>query len=240
MDKESVFLNRFKLDPDKVKGVCLLLAGLAAFAALALALAGPLTQLVKDPQAFRDWVADKGFWGQLACIGLMFLQVVVAVLPGEPLEIAAGYAFGAWQGMALCLIGALLGCVLVVPLTRRFGTKLMRLFFKQEQIDSLDFLKNTKRLRLLVFVIFFIPGSPKDLLNYGLGLTRLRIPDILFLTGVARIPSIVTSTIGGSALGQQNYLFAVLVFVVTGLISAAGLWYYRKLSREEALDGPAT
>ena len=98
----------------------------------------------------------------------MFLQVAIAVLPGEPLEIAAGYAFGAWQGMALCLIGALLGCLVVVPLTRRYGTRLMRLFFKQEQIDSLGFLQNTKRLKLLVFVIFFIPGSPKDLLNLSL------------------------------------------------------------------------
>ncbi len=226
-------MNGKKIDRSKVKGVCLLLAGVACLAALAFALSGPLMNLVKDPQTFRAWVADKGVWGKLACVGLMFLQVAVAVLPGEPLEIAAGYAFGAWQGMALCLAGALLGCLAVVPLTRRYGTRLMRLFFKQEQIDSLGFLQNTKRLKLLVFVIFFIPGSPKDLLNYGLGLTRMRLSDVLLVTGVARIPSIITSTIGGSALGQQNYLFAAAVFLLTGLISAAGLWYYRKLSREE-------
>ncbi|WP_102412396.1 VTT domain-containing protein [Beduinella massiliensis] len=226
-------MNGKKIDRSKAKGVCLLLAGAACLAVLALALSEPLMNLVKDPQTFRDWVSDKGIWGQLACVGLMFLQVAIAVLPGEPLEIAAGYAFGAWQGMALCLIGALLGCLVVVPLTRRYGTRLMRLFFKQEQIDSLGFLQNTKRLKLLVFVIFFIPGSPKDLLNYGLGLTRMRLTDVLLVTGIARIPSIITSTLGGSALGQQNYLFAAAVFLLTGLISAAGLWYYRKLSREE-------
>lgn len=220
----------------QVKKLCLLLAVLAAFVLLVLVLSRPLFDLVSDPVAFRDWVADRGAWGQLACVGLMFLQVIVSILPGEPLEIAAGYAFGTWQGMALCLVGAQLGCLVVVPLTRRYGPKLMRMFFKQEQIDSLSFLQNTKRLRLLVFVLFFIPGSPKDLLNYGLGLTRLRLWDVLLLTGVARIPSIITSTIGGSALGEQNYLFAALIFGCTILISVAGLWYYRHLCKREAFN----
>ena len=185
----------------------------------------------KARDAFIGWARGSGLAGVGVFMGIQILQVVVAVLPGEPLEIAAGYAFGAWRGMLLCLTGAVLGCALVMAVTRRFGPQLMRAFFKQEQIDSLSFLQNRERLRLILFIVFFIPGSPKDLLNYGLGLTRLRMPGVLLITGVARIPSIITSTVGGSALGEQNYLFAAAVFVGTALLSALGLLCYRRITR---------
>lgn len=220
-----------RISPKQLKALALLLAVLCCLIPLALWLLGPLMQIAEDPHAFRMWVQEQGVLGGLACVGLMMLQVVVAVLPGEPLEIAAGYAFGAWQGMLLCLTGAVLGCALVMAVTRRFGPRLMRAFFKQEQIDSLSFLQNRERLRLILFIVFFIPGSPKDLLNYGLGLTRLRMPGVLLLTGVARIPSIITSTVGGSALGEQNYLFAAAVFVGTALLSALGLLGYHRIAR---------
>lgn len=220
-----------KFRPNNLKACALLIAALACLIPLALWLFRPLMRIAEDPHAFRAWVQEQGALSNLACVGLMMLQVVVAVLPGEPLEIAAGYAFGAWRGMLLCLTGAMLGCALVMAVTRRFGQRLMRVFFKPEQIDSLAFLQNPERLRLILFIVFFIPGSPKDLLNYGLGLTRLRIPGVLLLTGVARIPSIVTSTVGGSALGEQNYLFAVAVFAGTALLSALGLLCYRRIAR---------
>ena len=87
-------------------------AGLTAFvlamAAICLMAGKPMLALLSDPERFRDWVDERGLWGRAAFVGMMSLQIIAAMIPGEPLEIAAGYAFGAAEGTALCLLGALL------------------------------------------------------------------------------------------------------------------------------------
>jgi uncharacterized membrane protein YdjX (TVP38/TMEM64 family) len=157
----------------------------------------------------------------------------VAIIPGEPLEIGAGYAFGAVEGTILCLIGAVLGGAIVVLLVRRYGIKLVEVFFPREKIMSLRFMQDSRRLELLVFIVFMIPGTPKDLLCYAVGLTNLRMWDWLWISLVARIPSIITSTIGGNALGERNYVFAAAVFAVTLFISLGGILLYRHICRKE-------
>lgn len=140
----------------------------------------------------------------------MIFQIIVAIIPGEPLEIGAGYAFGAVEGTILCLIGAVLGGAIVVLLVRRYGIKLVEVFFPKEKIMSLRFMQDSRRLELLVFIVFMIPGTPKDLLCYAVGLTNLRMRDWLWISLVARIPSIITSTIA-ARLGERNYVFAAAV-----------------------------
>ena len=131
------------------------------------------------------------------------------------------------------LIGAVLGGAIVVLLVRRYGIKLVEVFFPKEKIMSLRFMQDSRRLELLVFIVFMIPGTPKDLLCYAVGLTNLRMRDWLWISLVARIPSIITSTIGGNALGERNYVFAAAVFAVTLLISLGGILLYRHICRKE-------
>ncbi len=191
----------------------------------------PIIEWVKDPVAFRGWVERHGILGDLAFLGMMILQVVVAILPGEPFEIAAGYAFGVWEGTFLCLLGTTIGSCLVFGFVRTLGMRVVELFFSREQIGGLKFLRDKKRLTLLTFIVFFIPGTPKDLLTYAVGLTPMRFTTWLIITIFARIPSIITSTAGGNALGMQRYVFAIIVFAATLLVSAAGLWAYRRMNR---------
>ena len=81
----------------------------------------PMLRFVSEPEKFRLWVDGHGLWGRVLYVGMCFLQVVVAIIPGEPLEIAGGYAFGAVWGTVLCLIGLFLGSVVIFALVRRFG-----------------------------------------------------------------------------------------------------------------------
>ena len=199
----------------------------------------PLVQFVSQPEAFRDWVDSMGVWSRLAFIGMMALQIFVALIPGEPLEMGAGYAFGSIQGTVLCLLGAALGSILVVLFVRYFGVKAVEVFFSREKIQSLRFLQNKQRRNTLFFTLFFIPGTPKDILTYVAGLTDIRLGTWLLITTPARIPSIITSTISGDALGVGNLTFAILVFGVTLLISAGGLIMYQRICRanEEGSHG---
>lgn len=209
--------------------------GIAAFALALLAvflLAGrPMTAFLTDPEAVRAFVEESGAWSRLAFVGMMVLQIFVAIIPGEPLEICAGYAFGVWEGTALCLVGAVIGSALVFLFVRAVGVRAAEVFFPRDKLDSLRFLQNEKKLNMLVFILFFIPGTPKDILSYVVGLTRMRMLTWLSISGVARIPSIVTSTIGGDAVGMGDLSFAAIVFAVTLLISAAGLLVYNRMVR---------
>jgi uncharacterized membrane protein YdjX (TVP38/TMEM64 family) len=195
----------------------------------------PLISTLSDPAAFRAWVDARGVWGKLAFIGMCILQVVVAFIPGEPFELAAGYAFGALEGTLLVWAGLVLGSTIVFLFVRKFGVKLVEAVFPREKIDSLPLLNNEKTLNATAFVLFFIPGTPKDLLTYAAGLTKIRILPWILLTSVARLPSIVTSTVSGSALGTQRYILAAVVFGVTALLSGAGFLIYRAAEKKRAM-----
>lgn len=191
----------------------------------------PLIQFVQEPEHFRAWVDEQGILAPIAFLGMLVLQIVVAVIPGEPLEIAAGYAFGAVEGTLLCLFGAFLGRVAVFLLVRKLGARAVDVFFPLDKLNELKFLQNKRRLTLWVFFLFFLPGTPKDVLCYVVGLTDLPLRSWLIISAIAPLPSIVTSTIGGDALGMGDYGFALLVFVITVVISGLGLLAYHLICR---------
>ncbi len=209
--------------------------GIALFILLSLLVAQyagrPLIRFAGQPELFRQWVDEKGLWAHIVFVGMVALQVIVAIIPGEPLEIAAGYAFGALEGTVLCVIGALLGSLAVFLAVRRLGQRMAEVFFSLEKIRSLKFLQNERRLSFWVFLIYLLPGTPKDLLCYFVGLTDLPLANWVFITAVARLPSIVTSTVSGNALGEEEYVVAAVVFAVTTAVSLIGVVVYRVICR---------
>ena len=187
----------------------------------------PLIRFAQEPERFRQWVDQQGLWAHVLFTGMVILQVIVAVIPGEPLEIAAGYAFGAVEGTLLCVLGTFIGGILVFLLVRRFGLRAVEVFFPPEKLQKLRFLHNERRLSKWVFFIFFLPGTPKDVMCYFVGLTSMPLRTWALISAVARLPSIVTSTVGGNALGMGEYTFAIIVFAATLVISGIGLLLYR-------------
>lgn len=210
-------------------------AGIALFLLLSLAIfwfvGKPFLAFVSEPEKFRLWVDGHGIWGRLAFLGMMLLQVFVAIIPGEPLEIAAGYAFGAVEGTMLCILGAGIGSALVFLFVRRFGVKAVEVFISQEKIRSVRFLNDPKRLYPLITIAFLLPGTPKDVLCYCAGLTPIRFRHFLWISSICRLPSVVTSVLGGNALGSGNWQAAVWIFLATMAVSLIGLLIYKRISR---------
>ena len=136
---------------------------------LFFALGKPMAALFEDPERFRSWVREMGAGGRLAFVGMVAVQIVVAFIPGEPLEIAAGYAFGAWEGTLLCMLGAGVGGMAVFLLARKLGVRAVEAFVPREKIDSLGFVRDARRLTLWMWILFLIPGTPKDALAYRRG-----------------------------------------------------------------------
>lgn len=194
----------------------------------------PLIRHLREPEVFRQWIESHGLAGKLAFVSICILHIVIAIIPGEPIELFAGYAFGFWRGTLMCEIGIIVGGVLVYCFVHRYGRRAVNIFFSREKIDSLRFLQDEQKLEFWVFILFFIPGTPKDIMTWIVPLTRMKLGHFLLISGIARLPSVITSTIGGNALGTGRMWFAVIVFAVTALISAVGVVVYRRIQRKKS------
>ena len=183
---------------------------------------------------FRDYIRSFGALGPLVLLGLQILQVFIALIPGEIVETAAGYVLGPWLGTAVCYLGICLASSLIFTLTRRYGVKLVEVFVSREKINELRFLNTAQKRNTLIFLLFFIPGTPKDLLTYFVGLTDIRLRTFLLLSMVARIPSVITSTFGGHLLEQERYIGAVILYGITGILSLGGMLGYNRYLKKKA------
>lgn len=197
-----------------------------------------LVKFLSNPEALRDWVDEKGWSSRLIFGAMVIFQIIIAIIPGEPFEIAAGYAFGWLEGTVLCIVSAAIGSIITFGLVRKFGMKLVRIFFSEEQINSVKFLKTNEKRDFLFLIIYMLPGTPKDLLGYFAGLTDLPFPVFCLICSLGRIPSVITSTIGGNALGTQRYGAAIIVFVITLAVSGLGLLIYNRICKNSRGKNP--
>ncbi len=184
---------------------------------------------LRSTEEFQAFLEAYGWRGRLILLGIQCLQVVVAFIPGEVVELSAGYAYGAVEGTLLCMAGVAISSSLIFLLTKKIGTPLVELFISREKISELRFINSEKKLKRLIFLLFFIPGTPKDVLTYFVGLTDIRLSSFLIISLVARIPSVVSSTLCGRLIGKQDYLNAVIVYAITAAVSLVGYLIYNKI-----------
>lgn len=193
----------------------------------------PLAALVEDTDRLREWVEEKGWGSRLIYMAVMCLQVMIAVIPGEPFEMAAGFAFGPIEGLFICMGGIALGSMVVFGLVRLFGMKLVEIYFSREKIESLKILRNPKKLFLVMAALMLLPGTPKDLLTYCAGLTKISWATWLLISTVGRVPSLITSTLGGHAIAEGRYLQAGIIFIVTTFLCGAGLYVFARVKTDK-------
>ena len=184
-------------------------------------------------EGFRDYIRSFGILGPFVMLLIQFLQVFIALIPGEFVETAAGFAFGPVFGTLICYIGVAAASSIVFLLTRRFGIRLVEVFTSRDKINELKFINTEKKRNYLIFILFFIPGTPKDLLTYFVGLTDIKLGSFLIISLIARIPSVLSSTFGGHLLGVGQYWDAVLLYTITGAVSLIGLMVYNKIIKRK-------
>lgn len=183
--------------------------------------------------SLKAFLARFNGYDELAFVAIRAFQTVIKIIPAEPLEIASGVFYGTWKGLLFCMLGTEIGSLVIILLSRIFGRKLVNLFFPIEKIDSLKFLQNRKRAYFSLFFIYLIPGTPKDVLTYVASITNLNMPLFLLVTGIARIPSIITSTLCGEQIINKNYTLAIIIFAATGLAGIVSSVIYQKLSEKK-------
>lgn len=239
--KETLNESALEIKNVKSKRMAVIAASVFMLTALVVCyftLGKKLVLFIEDRNAFNAWLDGFGVWGKVVFVMIRAVQTVVKIIPGEPLEIAAGYAYGIWGGMLYCLLGSFLGSLVIIALTKKFGMKLVSLFVPKKKIDSLAFLQNKKNLNVTLFIIYLIPSTPKDIITYLISLTDENIALFLLITTIGRIPSVITSTWCGSAIESENFLLAAIVFIATAVLGVGGACIYSRISaknKEEVL-----
>jgi len=159
--------------------------------------------------------------GPLSFIGFIFLQalqVIAAPVPGEVTGLIGGFLYGPFLGVILSTLGLTLGSWIAFYLSKTFGRPFVDKFVSRETLDKYDYLLHHKGA-FLVFILFLIPGFPKDILCYILGLGHLSTKEFLIISTVGRFSGTVLLTVGGSYLRhQQYYRFSVLLGIAVVVV----------------------
>lgn len=187
-----------------------------------------------DPARVRAFVAEHAIASRLVLFSINFIQVLLAFLPGEPVELASGYAFGFWEGTAMCLVASGAATCVIWWAVRRWGWHLIDLFFDRSLVERFSWLQNSRRMGLVMLCVFLVPGTPKDFLTYFAGLTSMGFVPVVLIATFGRIPSIVTSTVAASALGAGEVELAVAAVAVSVLMLVAGGCLVRVVHRRAA------
>ena len=185
----------------------------------------------------RDFVKDRGAVGVLLMLGVQLIQVVLSVIPGEPVEVLFGFIYGPFAGAALCLAGMTLGSFAVFCATRALGKNFMEKVEQSGKYNKLKFLKDPARRDMLIFILFFLPGTPKDTLTYFAPFTKISLGKFLLISTIGRIPSVITSTFAGESIFAGDYLGSVIIFAVTGAIGLAGIAVYNHIIKRNEKSG---
>ena len=186
-------------------------------------LCSPVIDMLSDPvtQAqFEEWVNSLGILGVGIMLLIQILQIVIAFIPGEFVQVMAGAMYGTWGGLALCLTGCVLASAVIFALIRRLGRDFVIKFFGEEQLSKYDFLQDSSKLETLVFILFLIPGLP----TYIVPLTPISMTNFLVLSTVGRLPGMIASTLIGSSVSNANWPLIIGIFVVVIVIALLGIW----------------
>ena len=183
-------------------------------------------------EAFSAWVSGLGLKGVFVLLGLQILQVVVSVIPGGPVQIIAGAAYGVWGGLFIIISGCTAATMLVFFMVRKFGLPLVKRFIGASALETWGFLASEKKTALVTFILFLIPGVPKDTLTYLAPLSRLSLVQFTMISIIARFPAMLSSTVMGDAAIQGNRVLFSAVFGITFLAGILGIQFKDRIARK--------
>ena len=175
---------------------------------------------------FREYKAES----VLFYIGAQILQIVICIIPGQWLQFAAGYIYGFWLGYLLSLVGAAIGTVFTYYIARILGHDAMHLIFGEEKIHQMLNSLNSKKAVVLVFLIFLIPGVPKDLCNYVAGLSEMKLKRFMVVSLIGRSPGMMGSLLIGLSIVSGKYVGSGVIAAAAVILFALGIIFRKKIT----------
>jgi uncharacterized membrane protein YdjX (TVP38/TMEM64 family) len=187
-----------------------------------------LWDLFQDRHQLKVVLRSYGPYSPLVFILLQIIQVVIAPIPGEAIEFLGGYVFGVWAGMVYSMIGLILGSWFAFSIARIFEKRAVEKFVSPELRKKFDYLIGHEGV-ILSFLLFLIPGFPKDTLCYILGLTPMHLGIFLIISTIGRIPGTLMATLQGAKAFDQQYVTLLILLGISVLIILVFYIYHENI-----------
>ena len=172
-------------------------------------------------QALREW----GILAPIVFMLLQALQVIISPIPGEATGFLGGYLFGEWLGLLYSAIGLTFGSAVAFWIGRWLGERYVRNLVSKETWDRLGFIVEAEGA-ILCFIIYLIPGLPKDIICYLFGISPMPFWVFAVVQGLGRIPGTWVLSAQGAHTATGNYMQVILVSAIFAAV-ALPLYYYR-------------
>jgi uncharacterized membrane protein YdjX (TVP38/TMEM64 family) len=176
-----------------------------------------LLRLVESKERLRAYLNDWGALAPIAFIVIQALQVVIAPIPGELTGIAGGFVFGTFRNVVYSTVGLTIGSIAAFAAARIIGRPFVQLVISPRTLEKFAHLTQ-RRGAVATLVLFAIPGFPKDILSYLLGLSPMRFVTFVLVCALGRIPGTILLSVSGSALYKENWKMLMMVAALFGIL----------------------
>lgn len=200
-----------------------LVAFIAVIVFLTIKYAPYITELARKPDEFRDVILSYGYFGVFVFIFIQVFQVIVAAIPGELIQIAGGFVYGAWLGTLYLSIGVVIGTLAAFYAARLFGYSLIKKIVAEDKLARFKDMMESKKADLVISVLFLLPGLPKDFLVYVGGLTPVKPMKFIIITTIARLPALFFSAYIGENIQEQDYVRALIISIIAVVLFLLGV-----------------
>ncbi|MEM5947048.1 TVP38/TMEM64 family protein [Spirochaetia bacterium 38H-sp] len=198
---------------------------------LVVVFAPDLWSIISDSKKISALIKDWGIWAPVGFIIFQILQVIIFIIPGEVAQISGGFIFGPFLGFLYSVIGIALGSSFNYFIAKFSGRSFIEDLVGKKEIENFDTFILKKRTESIFFILFIIPGIPKDILCYVAGLGNINFPSFLIISMLARFPGIIGSVWIGHALFEKEWFMAALIGAV-----AIGLFIIGSLKRDKLTE----
>jgi len=165
-----------------------------------------------------------------AYIGFQILQIAIFIIPGQAIELAGGYLFSFWPGLLFTFTGVFLGMIFTFFLARILGKDAIHLIVGEERTKYYIEKFNSKKALMVIFIIYLIPGIPKDVITYVAGISDVDLRAFIVVSMLGRLPSMIGGVMIGSMLNSGTYVGVIILIVISCIAFILGIIYRDKLT----------
>lgn len=189
--------------------------------------------------AFKEKVSSSGILGLLMLFALQVAQIFLIIIPGEPIEILAGMCYGPIWGTIFIMVSAGIISTIIFSLVRKYGKRFVYNFCDKEKVAKIEnskLFKNPNKIEMIMFILFLLPGTPKDLLAYTAGLLPINPVKFVLISVFARFPSVISSTLAGANLAVGDWKKSIVMYLSIVFVAIIVILIANKFDKDKLAE----